>query len=568
MKDLKVSLKLIISFLIVLAMTIGVGIVGIIGMQNITKADTEMYEKQTVPMQNMALILETMQMMRVAARDYVVGSVNGDQAKIDAVKQSVADDNKLMQENFDLYYASIIDPAAKELFSNARKLYEGDYLDFLDKSYTLAKAGQTDQLLDELDYILPTINDIVNDFKQCFDMKVDRAKGSSDSNNALANRMLVLIIVVLAAVSVIALALAFYISGLISKPLLPLVTFMKKASSIGDIILSKEDKDVIGKYAQRKDEIGQVIASTAAFVDRIEYVSDELEAVAGGDLTSEVKLLSDRDIMGDSLHKMVDSLNDMFGEINSSTEQVTMGANQVADGAQALAQGSTEQAASVEELSSSIAEIAEKTKNNADMAMHAANLASTIKANAEKGNQQMDEMMDAVKEINQASQNISKVIKVIDDIAFQTNILALNAAVEAARAGQHGKGFAVVAEEVRNLAAKSAEAAKETGVLIQNSMEKAELGAKIAGETAASLIEIVSGINESDEIVNKIANLSNEQADEIKQINEGIDQVAQVIQQNSATAEESAAASEEMSGQSNMLKQLISQFSLKDKIYH
>jgi len=251
-------------------------------------------------------------------------------------------------------------------------------------------------------------------------------------------------------------------------------------------------------------------------------------------------------------------------EINSSSSQVSSGAKQVADGAQSLAQGATAQASALEELSSSISEITEKTKTNAVTADKTSTLSATIKENAEKGSRQMDEMIAAVGEINEASKNISKIIKTIDDIAFQTNILALNAAVEAARAGQHGKGFAVVAEEVRNLASKSANAAKDTGNMIQNSMETAELGARIAGETAASLKEIVRGINESSQLVAEIAQASEAQSLGISQINVGIDQVAQVVQQNSATAEESAATSEEMSGQSDMLQQLIAQLRLKE----
>ena len=250
----------------------------------------------------------------------------------------------------------------------------------------------------------------------------------------------------------------------------------------------------------------------------------------------------------------------MVASINRVSKTFVASSKQIADGAQALAEGSTQQAASVEQLSSSVAEIAQKTRDNAAMAGRAAALADTIRHNAEKGSQQMGEMVDAVREINQASQSINKVIKVIDDIAFQTNILALNAAVEAARAGEHGKGFAVVAEEVRNLAGKSAEAAKDTGIMITNSMEKAELGSRIANDTAASLVEIVSGINESNQIVSQIAISSEEQSAGIAQIDRGIDQVAQVIQHNTATAEESAAVSEEMSSQSTLLENLIAGF--------
>ncbi|XQR04621.1 methyl-accepting chemotaxis protein [Acetobacterium wieringae] len=190
-------------------------------------------------------------------------------------------------------------------------------------------------------------------------------------------------------------------------------------------------------------------------------------------------------------------------------------------------------------------------------------LSTTAQEKAQKGNDSMRQLQASMDEINQASGNISKIIKVIDDIAFQTNILSLNAAVEAARAGQHGKGFAVVAEEVRSLAARSAEAAKETTVLIEGSVKKTEGGNAIADETAIALEEIVEEITKAAQLVQEIAEASNDQATNITQINLGVDQVSQVVQGNTATAEQSAAASEELSGQSQLLKEMISRFKLK-----
>ena len=386
-----------------------------------------------------------------------------------------------------------------------------------------------------------------------------------DEIRSFGTNMLVTIIIFGVVATILAsLLILLVVRKVVTQPLSLLTSFMSKAASTGDITLSPQDVATIGKYSQVKDEIGLTISASAGFVKHVTDVGVKMEVIASGDLSGKVELLSDRDTLGLHIDTMIERLNDMFSEINTSSTQVSSGSKQIADSSQSLAQGSTEQAAAVQQLSSSVSEIARKTKENAEKAAHAAALANTIKGNAEKGSHQMDEMITAVSQINEASKNISKIIKTIDDIAFQTNILALNAAVEAARAGQHGKGFAVVAEEVRNLASKSAEAAKDTGEMIQNSMDKAELGARIAGETATSLNEIVAGINESSKIVSEIARSSEEQSLGIGQINVGIDQVAQVVQQNSATAQESAAASQEMSGQSDMLQNLISQFKLQE----
>jgi methyl-accepting chemotaxis protein len=371
------------------------------------------------------------------------------------------------------------------------------------------------------------------------------------------------VIIFVSALSVV-LVLAYVIGKSMSKPLIALSRYMKRAGSTGDLRFLPEDDKLTGQFAAIADEIGQTIRDCFAFINHVKNIAEQLDTIAAGDLTADISPLSGGDVMANALQSMLLSLNHLFGDINRSAVQVASSSKQLANGAQTLAQGSTEQAASVQELSAAVAEIAGKIKTNADMAFRAAELAGGVRSGAEKGSRQMSDMLAAVEEINRAGQAIQKVIKVIDDIAFQTNILALNASVEAARAGQHGKGFAVVAEEVRSLATKSAEAAKDTGGLIVNSMEKARLGSSIASATAESLAQIVSGINESSQIITEIAGSSGKQSDGIELINKGIDQVAHVVQQNSATAEQSAAASEQMSGQSALLDELISHFKLKD----
>ena len=377
----------------------------------------------------------------------------------------------------------------------------------------------------------------------------------------------VLRIAAIAVVAAIALVFVFCLFT-ISKPLKKIGLFAEKIR-YGDLGFSSQTEakadvrssDEIGVLAR---ELEQAYSHLRGYIGEI---GERMQGLAEGDLSTEsiYDFQGDFILIRDSVNGIVHNLNQTMSDVNDSTYQVSTVSKQIADGAQALAQGSTEQAAAVEQLSASISDVAEKTVANAEMANQAAALAAVIMSNAETGSMQMDEMMEAVSDINHASQSISKVIKVIDDIAFQTNILALNAAVEAARAGQHGKGFAVVAEEVRSLAAKSAEAARETGNMIQDSMEKAELGAKIAGKTAESLAEIVSGIGESTKIVTEIARFSEEQSASISQINTGIEQVTQVVHRNSATAEESAASAEEMSGLSGVLEDRISQFKISDR---
>ncbi|WP_321532861.1 HAMP domain-containing methyl-accepting chemotaxis protein [uncultured Desulfuromonas sp.] len=376
-------------------------------------------------------------------------------------------------------------------------------------------------------------------------------KGSEDS---LSQANIILISISALAI-IIGLILAIRISRGISIPLTRTVE-MLDALENGHIDTRLN--------LDRGDEIGQLAKTMDRFAESLNTeVVDPLNRLASGNLDFDVHPHDERDLLRTALKKLGDDMNNIMLEVQMAGEQINSGSSQVSDSSQDLSQGATEQASSLEEISSSLQELSSQTTQNADSANDASKLTEQVQTNAEQGRDQMGSMNKAMADINEASQNISKIIKVIDEIAFQTNLLALNAAVEAARAGQHGKGFAVVAEEVRNLAARSAKAAQETTELIEGSVAKAAVGADIAKKTAESLEKIVTGVTEATTLASQIARASTEQAQGISQISIGVSQIDDVTQQNTACAEETAAAAEELRSQADTLQHLLSRFALR-----
>ncbi|MEA4987163.1 MAG: methyl-accepting chemotaxis protein [Anaerovorax sp.] len=377
--------------------------------------------------------------------------------------------------------------------------------------------------------------------------------------NALRNLLLILCLAAIIAGAII----TYFVSNKISKPIKKVtVAAQEIANGNFDVTLTVNTKDEVGQLANAFNLTIQQLLNYQGYIDEI---SDALSKVSQGDLMIELQ----RDYVGqfiklkENMQSLLLNLNATFLQMNQSADQVASGSEQVANGAQALSQGATEQASSIEELSASISEITSEIQQNADNAKTASGMAELAGKELNKSNDDMKHMLEAMNEITLKSNEISKIIKVIDDIAFQTNILALNAAVEAARAGAAGKGFAVVADEVRNLAGKSAEAAKSTTTLIEETILAVENGSAIAERTAHSLESSEQVAKEAVGIIDTIAQASNQQASSISQVNLGVEQISAVVQTNAATAEESAAASEELSSQSNLLKGLISKFKLK-----
>ncbi|WP_099468758.1 methyl-accepting chemotaxis protein [Konateibacter massiliensis] len=511
--NIKIRSKLIICFIVLAIFTGIVGIVGISNMNTINSRSEKMYNSNFIPVRDLKTIQINLQDIRA---NHVLAVYEQDPSIFADRQNKVNELTDASEALLSEYGKTIVKGSENETLYNDVMSTLETYEILRDENLELVKDQKYKEALDSLATVTEARIHSDEALQKLVDSNTKMAELAIEENAQNFSRQTAVVSAVILVGVIIAILFGLILSSIISRQLNKLMV-VADAVADGNLDVSVD--------IESKDEIG---------------------------------------ILGAAFKRMNNTLNDVMSNINSAAEQVRTGARQVSDSSIALSQGATEQASSVEELTASLEEISSQTKLNANNANQANELAGGAKSRAEHGNVQMQEMLEAMEEINESSSNIFKIIKVIDDIAFQTNILALNAAVEAARAGQHGKGFAVVAEEVRTLAARSAKAAKETTDMIEGSIKKVESGTKIAKETAISLTEIVEEIDKVAVFVEDIATASNEQALGIGQINQGIMQVSDVVQTNSATSEESAAASEELSSQAELLKDMVSKFKLRN----
>ena len=557
MKNMKISTRLIVAFLIVILLLVATGVISLIMINNVGSSLQQFYDNNYQTVTNTWQARYNLFAMRASILRSLVDNdpKQIDQCLVDAqgYHSAAVEKTALLKATYlgDLSQIDTVLTKLNSLTKNLETVRELSLAGDKEGGYELYKTE-----------VIPVIEEARGVLIDIAGGAETRAVARVESATTLTRTSTIIVIILAVVSAVIGVVLALYISNSITKP----VSEMQKAtlevaSGTLDADITFRSKDALGQLADNMRSLTKTIRD---IITDVEY---QLSSMGGGnfDVSSRVPdaYVGQFARLRTSISQLNASVSDTLSQIDVSADQVNSGGEQVSSSAQALAQGATQQASSVEELAATINEISNQVEATAGHAQ------SALQDNTQAADQisicsgHMSDLMTAMRDIESKSQDISKVIKTIEDIAFQTNILALNAAVEAARAGSAGKGFAVVADEVRNLATKSQEASASTATLIEDTVKAVKEGSRLATETDDALREVVARAEKVTNAVSLISQATADQNRDVAQVTTGIDQISSVVQTNSATAEESAAASEELSGQANLLKELVGRFTLR-----
>ena len=559
MKNMKLQKKLLIGF--------GIGIVMIVILMSVTFLALRSFEQSISKFKNQAFdgvqLADTIELdINEAARDILYAAASLDAAdsesKLDRAQgyiSNIYETTAQLREVYTGENAVAIDEIDAK--TGAIEKIITDKADVITGTDTAAAfAVYDDEIMPERVAIVELAEEIVayeNDYaNEIYD-------GIAGGITTIGIILLVLVVVAIASSNV----MSIYITKLLSKGINEVRdAAIEMSRGNFDVNISYRSKDEIGVLAEAMEGLA---LNTNGVIEDIDHIMGE---VAQGNLNvhtrNENLYVGSYGNILDSIRKFVRQFSDTMHNINNASDQVASGSDQVSAGAQTLSQGATEQASSIQELSASINIISDMITANAADASDANDKTALAGAELTDANAKMDQLVSAMEEIKVSSAKIEEINKTIEDIAFQTNILALNAAVEAARAGAAGKGFAVVADEVRNLATKSSEAAHNTGVLIAETVEAIEKGSTLVNDVAKNMDTVSDSAGSVAEINSRIAKSAQDAADAIAQVTMGIEQISSVVQNNSATSEESAASAQELSSQAAMLRELVSEFQLRD----
>lgn len=555
-KNMNVRKKLILGFGIILVLSIVIAVFSMVELRK-TNGDLEEFMNGAVKADD--LVKDTRLTTNIVARylrDMFIDESGSNYAE---TSQKVKDNISTIRQNLEeLQAMHVLDENALNEYKQATEEWLAIGEKILGMLQSGNRAGAHDAILEECIPALAKVIEVVKPLNE--ETATIREETVAESLQTTNTAMVVLTVIAVAAV-ILGMLIALQVTRAIVNPVTEVVDAMKGLAN-GQLSqnLTHESKDELGDLV---DNVKQTCTTLEEVIGNLSFLMQEM-AKGNFDLNANDSIYKgDLVPILESIKSMNHNLSHTLSQVQQISDQVAEGSDQVSAGAQNLSEASAEQASSVEELAATISEISENIQRTADNAKEASNKVYGAQDALGLSNEQMTNMIDAMAEISQKSENIGKIIKTIEDIAFQTNILALNAAVEAARAGEAGRGFAVVADEVRNLASKSAEAAKNTTDLIEGTIEAVNNGTDIANKTAEALMSTVESAQAVTTYVDDISKSAAEQAEAISQVRMGVDQIAGVVQTNSATAEESAAASEELSAQSQTLKSLVDVFKLR-----